>query len=115
LLEDDGINIDELSKLVTTLLYVTPSHQFTTGSVLPIMKRLSILAWANKNNSYIIEDDYDSELRYNTLPIPSLQSLDKNMRTIYLGTFSKSLSPDFIISNIELPNNTYKKYYQLFK
>nr|WP_315024568.1 PLP-dependent aminotransferase family protein [uncultured Aminipila sp.] len=115
LLEDDGINIDELSKLDTTLLYVTPSHQFPTGSVLPIMKRLSILAWANNNNSYIIEDDYDSELRYNMLPIPSLQSLDKNMRTIYLGTFSKSLSPDFRISYMVLPKNIYKKYNQLFK
>lgn len=114
-LEDDGINIDALSQLNTTLLYVTPSHQFPTGSVLPIMKRLSILAWANKNNSYIIEDDYDSELQYNLLPIPSLQSLDKNMRTIYLGTFSKSLSPDFRISYLVLPNNICKRYFQLFK
>lgn len=115
LLEDDGINTDKLSKLDTTLLYVTPSHQFPTGCVLSIMKRLSILAWANESNSYIIEDDYDSELRYNMLSIPSLQSLDNNMRTIYLGTFSKSLSPDLRISYMILPKTIYEKYNDLFK
>lgn len=114
-LENDGIDIKRLSELNNTLLYITPSHQFPTGCILSIVKRLSILDWASKNDCYIIEDDYDSELRYNMLPIPSLQSLDNNERTVYLGTFSKSLSPDLRISYIILPNPILQKYYELYK
>lgn len=102
-IENDGIKVHELQQLKNTLLYITPSHQFPMGSVLSIAKRLAILNWAENNNGYIIEDDYDSELRYNTLPIPSLQSIDSNNRTIYLGTFSKSLSPDLRIAFLVLP------------
>lgn len=114
-LENDGIRLKKLSKLHNTLLYITPSHQFPTGCVLSISKRLSILDWASKNESYIIEDDYDSELRYHMLPIPSLQSLDSNGRTIYLGTFSKCLSPDLRISYIVLPDLILKKYQEIYK
>lgn len=103
--ENDGISIDAVQNLFHTLLYVTPSHQFPLGSVLPISKRLQLLEWAQKNDGYIIEDDYDSELRYHNRPIPSLQSIDSSERTIYLGTFSKSLSPDLRISYIVLPAN----------
>lgn len=101
--ENDGISIKEVQNLFQTLLYVTPSHQFPMGSVLSITKRLQLLEWAEKNNGYIIEDDYDSELRYHNRPIPSLQSIDSGNRTIYLGTFSKSLSPDLRIAYIVLP------------
>lgn len=101
--QNDGISIDVIQNLFHTLLYVTPSHQFPLGSVLPISKRLQLLEWAKKNDGYIIEDDYDSELRYHNHPIPSLQSIDSSERTIYLGTFSKSLSPDLRIAYIVLP------------
>lgn len=101
--ENDGISIDVIQPLFHTLLCVTPSHQFPFGSVLPISKRLQLLEWAKKNNGYIIEDDYDSELRYHNHPIPSLQSIDSSDRTIYLGTFSKSLSPDLRIAYMVLP------------
>jgi GntR family transcriptional regulator/MocR family aminotransferase len=113
---EDGINIDSAKKLKKSLLYITPSHQFPTGSILPISKRLGLLEYAAKNDNYIIEDDYDSELRYNSMPIPSLQSLDINDRTIYLGTFSKSLSPDLRVAYIVLPFrliDTYKKIYKV--
>lgn len=101
--ENDGISTDFIQNLFHTLLYVTPSHQFPLGSVLPISKRLQLLEWAKKNDGYIIEDDYDSELRYHNRPIPSLQSIDSNERTVYLGTFSKSLSPDLRMAYIVLP------------
>lgn len=115
-LESDGIMMSVLEDIHNALLYITPSHQFPMGSVLPITKRLSLLDWADQNNSYIIEDDYDSELRYNTLPIPSLQSIDHYNRTIYLGTFSKSLSPDLRIAFLVLPEplmTLYNAKYQL--
>lgn len=108
--ENDGISIKELQNLFQTLLYVTPSHQFPMGSVLSITKRLQLLEWAEKNNGYIIEDDYDSELRYHNRPIPSLQSIDSGNRTIYLGTFSKSLSPDLRIAYIVLPMPLWASY-----
>lgn len=114
-LEDDGIFIDDISTLENTLLYVTPSHQFPTGCVYSISKRLEILNWASKHNSYIIEDDYDSELRYHMMPVPSLQSLDHSERTIYLGTFSKSLSPDLRIAYVVLPEHVLKNYNEIFK
>lgn len=111
-LEADGISTDAIRNLSRTLLYITPSHQFPMGSVLPIRKRISLLQWAFQNDSYILEDDYDSELRYHSLPIPSLQSIDRNDRTIYMGTFSKSLSPDLRVAYLVLPKpllNLYQK------
>ncbi len=111
-LETDGIAIKDLHNLKKTLLYITPSHQFPMGSVLSIAKRLSILKWAETNHGYIIEDDYDSELRYHTHSIPSLQSIDQNNRTIYLGTLSKSLSPDLRIAFVVLPKTLVSYYHE---
>ena len=67
-LENDGVSIDHIQRLRDTLLYVTPSHQFPMGSILPISKRLELIEWAAQSGSYIIEDDYDSELRYQFHP-----------------------------------------------
>ncbi|SEW28392.1 transcriptional regulator, GntR family [Ruminococcaceae bacterium KH2T8] len=114
--ETDGINLDAVYKIKKSLLYITPSHQFPTGSILPVSKRLSLLEYAAKTGSFIIEDDYDSELRYNAMPIPSLQSMDEHDRTIYIGTFSKSLSPDLRIAYIILPLcllNEYRKKFRI--
>lgn len=112
-LEQDGISTDAVQELSHTLLYITPSHQFPMGSVLPITKRAALLQWAEKNESYILEDDYDSELRYHSLPIPSLQSIDHSDRTIYMGTFSKSLSPDLRIAYIVLPKRLLNIYQEV--
>lgn len=112
--EADGISLPAVQSLFHTLLCVTPSHQFPLGSVLPISKRFKLLEWAAENDGYIIEDDYDSELRYHNHPIPSLQSIDSGDHTIYLGTFSKSLSPDLRIAYIVLPAHlldTYREKY----
>jgi GntR family transcriptional regulator/MocR family aminotransferase len=115
--EKDGVSIESIEDLNTDLLYLTPSHQFPTGAVLSIAKRHKLLQWAFNTNSYLIEDDYDSELRYDTNPIPSLQSLDNHDRTIYTGTFSKSLSPSMRVAYLVLPHSlidTYKQYYHRY-
>ena len=115
--EADGIVTDEVISKPLDLLYVTPSHQFPTGAVLSVTKRLQLLEWAHETGAYIIEDDYDSELRYHTDPIPSLQSLDQHERVIYTGTFSKALSPAIRIAYIVLPHDLlpqYHDFYQLY-
>ncbi len=85
-----GIDISSLYNTNSNVAYVTPSHQFPLGIIMPLSRRLELLKWANDCNGYIIEDDYDGEFRYAGKPIPSLQSLDSNERVIYMGTFSKS-------------------------
>ncbi len=99
----DGIDIEKLPTNISSAVYVNPSNQFPTGAVMPVGKRYQLLDWAQKNKSYIIEDDYDSELRYFGRPIPSLQGLDINGRVIYLGSFSSTLFPSVKISYMVLP------------
>ncbi|MBQ1482220.1 MAG: PLP-dependent aminotransferase family protein [Erysipelotrichaceae bacterium] len=101
--DDNGMMTDKLPAGKTGIAYVTPSHQFPLGAILPIARRLQLLKWADGCSGYIIEDDYDAHLRYKEQPIPSLYSLDRNGCVIYLGSFSKSLSPDLRISYIVLP------------
>lgn len=99
----DGIDLASLRESQANLVHIAPSHQFPTGVVMPIGKRMEILAWAENTEGWIIEDDYDSELRYDGRPIPSLQSIDMKGRVIYLGTFSKALSPGMRMSYMVLP------------
>lgn len=113
-LEDDGINIGELERSSSKIVYVTPSHQFPTGLVMPIQKRLKLLDWAVRNKGIIIEDDYDSEMRYNSKPIPSIQCIDSKEYVIYIGTFSKSLSPSLRLSYMVLPPGLLAVYNKLF-
>lgn len=113
-LENDGINIEELENSDCRIVYVTPSHQFPTGSVMSISKRLKLLGWAVRKNGIIIEDDYDSELRYNSRPIPSIQGIDDKESVVYIGTFSKSLSPSLRAGYIVLPQSWVNKYDQFF-
>lgn len=101
--EDDGIRIEKLPANIPSAVYVSPSNQFPTGSVMPVGKRYQLLEWALKNDSYILEDDYDSELRYFGKPVPALQGLDKNHRVVYLGSFSSTLFPAVKISYMVLP------------
>lgn len=85
------------------LAYVTPSHQFPLGGVLPAGRRLDLLAWAKRCRAWIVEDDYDGEFRYGQRPIDALQSIDADGRVIYIGTFSKALSPQLRLGYIVLP------------
>lgn len=110
----EGIKLELLKNIKAKLLYVTPSHQFPTGVTIPISNRVKLISWAEKNNSYIIEDDYDSELSYYNRPIPSLQGINNNQRVIYVGTFSKAFSPALRISYLVLPKPLIKKYNKIF-
>ncbi|KXV13411.1 GntR family transcriptional regulator [Caballeronia megalochromosomata] len=87
------------------LAYVTPSHQFPLGGVLPVGRRLELLDWAQRHDAWIIEDDYDGEFRYGQRPIDALQSIDSNGRVIYIGTFSKALSPHLRLGYMILPHD----------
>jgi GntR family transcriptional regulator/MocR family aminotransferase len=83
--------------------YVTPSHQFPLGVTMSASRRMQLLDWAQKSDSWIIEDDYDSEYRYQNMPIASLQGLDHNSRVIYIGTFSKTLFPSLRLGYMVIP------------
>ena len=83
--------------------FVTPSHQFPLGVTMSASRRLQLLDWAQNTGSWIIEDDYDSEYRYESLPIPSLQGLDPSARVIYIGTFSKVLFPSLRLGYVVIP------------
>jgi GntR family transcriptional regulator/MocR family aminotransferase len=85
------------------LIYVTPSHQFPTGAIMPLARRLALLGWTATHGSYVIEDDYDSEYRYEGRPIEAMQSLDRNGRVIYVGTLSKILFPALRLGYLVLP------------
>lgn len=113
-LDENGIQLKQLNESHANIAYVTPSHQFPYGMVMPITRRLELLKWAQEKGGYVIEDDYDSEYRYKGKPIPSLQGMDTNGRVIYLGTFSKSLIPSIRISYMVLPFSLLKRYHEHF-
>ncbi|MCR2803737.1 MocR-like pyridoxine biosynthesis transcription factor PdxR [Paenibacillus soyae] len=102
----DGIDVEQLQDAAgrAKAVYVTPSHQFPLGMVMPVQKRLRLLQWAAEHDRFIIEDDYDSEFRYNSAPIPALKALDTHDRVIYTGTFSKSFLPGVRLSYTILPS-----------
>lgn len=111
----DGINLDYLNKTNSTIVYVTPSHQFPLGYVMPVENRLKLINWTEKVGGVIIEDDYDSELRYHGKPIPALQGLHPKGNIIYVGTFSKVLSPALRVSYVVLPYQYLSTYNRLFR
>lgn len=90
--------------------FVTPSHQYPLGSTMSATRRLHLLNWAQSSGGWIIEDDYDSEYRYETKPIASLQGLDANSRVIYIGTFSKVLLPSLRIGYIVIPPDLVERF-----
>lgn len=85
--------------------YVAPSHQYPFGATMSASRRLQLLEWAQSSGSWIIEDDYDSEYRYDSKPIASLQGLDHSSRVIYIGTFSKVLFPSLRVGYIVIPSD----------
>lgn len=114
-IDGQGISIENLNNSNVDIIHITPSHQFPTGAIMPISRRMQLLSWANeKSNRYIIEDDYDSEFRFEGKPIPALQSLDTMEKVIYLGTFSKCFAPSIRIGYMVLPNELIKIYRKNF-
>lgn len=109
--DEDGIRMDQIREKAPDIVYVMPSHQFPAGTVMPMKRRLELLRWAaEREGRYIIEDDHDSEFRYKGKPIPSLQGNDADGRVIYLGTFSKSISPALRVSYMALPEPLLNAY-----
>ncbi|WP_378952316.1 PLP-dependent aminotransferase family protein [Pelosinus sp. sgz500959] len=111
----DGIDLEYLNSTTSTVVYVTPSHQFPLGCVMPVANRLKLIEWAEKVGGVIIEDDYDSELRYYGKPIPALQGLHSRGNIVYMGTFSKVLSPALRVSYMVLPYQLLTTYHKIFK
>lgn len=91
-LDEHGLRTSELPDTPPKLIFTTPSHQFPTGVVFPAARRIELLEYAQRHDAYIVEDDYDSEFRFEGNPIQSMQCLDPD-RVIYVGTFSKTLMP----------------------
>lgn len=90
--------------------FVTPSHQFPLGATMSASRRLQLLDWAHRSGSWIIEDDYDNEYRYESMPIASLQGLDRHSRVIYIGTFSKTLFPSLRLGYIVIPRDLVDRF-----
>lgn len=101
-----GIDISRKARAA----FVTPSHQFPIGVTMSASRRLQLLDWAHYSGAWIIEDDYDSEYRYERMPIASLQGLDRNSRVIYVGTFSKTLFPSLRLGYIVVPPDLVNRF-----
>lgn len=112
-MDESGMQVKALEQEDVTVAYVMPSHQHPTGVVMPIGRRTELLYWADqKEERFLIEDDYDSEFRYRGKPIPSLQSSDKHGKVIYIGTFSKAIAPAIRISYMVLPQVLMERYHR---
>ena len=110
-MDEWGMRADRLERENVSAVYVMPSHQFPTGTVMPIGRRMELLRWAAREpERYLIEDDYDSEFRFRGKPIPALQASDRHGRVIYLGTFSKAIAPAIRVSFLVLPESLLEKY-----
>lgn len=113
----NGMDMDKLEQSGSRLVYVSPSHQFPTGYVMPIAKRNRLMTWAQTVGGTIVEDDYDSEFRYYGRPIPALKGLDTRGHVVYLGSFSKVIPPSIRLSYMVLPERLlalYKKNAALY-
>ena len=113
--DGQGLSVDVLARIrpAPRVVYVTPSHHFPKGELMPLARRLELLAWAENNDAFIVEDDYDSEFRYRGRPVESLQGLDGGRRVIYLGTLSKLLAPSLRIGFAVLPPSLTKAFLAL--
>lgn len=103
--DEQGLIVSRLEGFPGSLVYVTPSHQFPTGVTLTLDRRLHLLDWAYRTGSYVIEDDYDSDFRYDGPPLTALAGLDRRGQVIYLGTFSKSIGAGIRIGYAVLPRH----------
>lgn len=112
-MDECGIRVSELEEKRGNVVHITPSHHYPTGIVMPISRRYELLGWAAKEEQrYIIEDDYDSELRLGGRPIPTLQSIDRSEKVIYMNTFTKTLCSTVRISYMILPPGLVRQYYE---
>lgn len=101
--DEDGMCCDQLQRQTCKLAYVTPSHQYPMGVVMSLARRLELLAWAEKTQGWIVEDDYDGEYRYSGAPLAPLAALDRSGRVLYVGTFGKIAYPGLRLGYLVLP------------
>ncbi len=117
-LDSEGMQVEQLAQTNANIAYITPSHQFPMGMVMPINRRMQLLHWAcEQKNRYLIEDDYDGEFRFHGRPIPALKGLESNDKVIYCSTFSKSFAPSIRIAYMILPETLlaiYKKNFSSY-
>ena len=114
-LDRQGLRLDALRRSGASVVYLTPSHHFPLGVVMPVGRRMALLRWAAETDDrYLIEDDYDSEFRYASRPIPAMKQLDHADRVIYLNTFAKSLAPSLRIAYMVLPRRLLAEYREKF-
>lgn len=111
--DENGMVLTKLKKSKSDFCVITPAHQFPTGVIMNMQRRVELLNM--KKIKYVIEDDYDSEFKYSKRPVPALKSIDVNDKVIYIGSFSKSISPSFRVSFMVLPFNLVEKYNKIFK
>ena len=110
-LDERGISMRDLEMSGADVVHVTPSHHFPTGITMPAARRFELLSWASSGSGrYIIEDDYDSELRMSGKPLPSLFGMDSGERTIYMNTFTKTLASTIRVSYMILPPALLEKF-----
>lgn len=111
--DSEGVELKAVERSDVDILCITPSHQFPTGVIMPVGRRAALLKWATaKEGRYIVEDDYDSEFKYKGMTIPALQGLDSQEKVIYMGSFSKSISPAVRISYMILPDHLLQEYHE---
>lgn len=111
--DESGICTEKLRESGAEVVHVSPGYHFPLGTVMPIARRQELLAWASEApGRYIVEDDYDCEFRYSGRPIPSIQSMDRQQRVIYLNTFNKTLSPALRVGYMVLPEPLMARYEQ---
>lgn len=112
--DDKGLDTNELDYKAVAAI-VTPSRQFPLGMTLSLDRRIALLEWAERSNALIIEDDYDSEFRFMGQPLPALSSIDEKGRTIYVGSFSKLLSPTVRIGYMVVPKRLVRTFESIIK
>ena len=114
-LDASGMDVSALERSDVTVAYTTPSHQFPMGLTMPAGRRSQLLRWASSApDRYLIEDDYDSEFRHTSRPLPAMQGMDGAGRVIYIGTFSRGLAPSIRIAYLVLPGALLERYRALF-
>lgn len=111
-MDQHGINLEALTASGATVAHISPTHHYPTGLVTPIGRRQALLRWAEETGGYIIEDDYDSEFRFTGRPIPTLQSIDRGGRVVYMNTFSQTISPSMRVGFMVLPPRLLEQYRQ---
>ena len=112
-LDEAGLSVEALRRSRADVVHISPNHHYPTGIVMPIARRQALLSWAQEAPArYILEDDYDSEFRFTGRPIPTLFSIDRSERVIYLNTFSKTIAPSIRIGYMVLPKHLLARFHE---